>query len=444
MSEVTLSQILLSRETRAKKQKELLKTYGLPLISFTMNIAGPVKNSPLIERSFNVGIKRIFESIDKTKIIFSDKNYYDTGCEAFFCVNMDADVLKKTCESIEEENAIGRLFDIDVIDTNGNKLSRKRERGCIVCGVPGRACSAGRIHSAEVVKSVSDRIMYDFFLEHDKKALSDLAVESLIKEVKTTPKPGLVDSKNCGSHRDMNIDTFIKSAASLRPYFAECFSIGHKTSDLEPDDVFPLLKHVGLTAEETMYKATNGVNTHKGIIYSLGILCAAVGRLWTPDCPYKSTDELTSMSSSIARFSIEADFKSIDTKTAGGRLYKEYGIKGIRGEVLSGFLTVVNHSLPTFIQVRENGISENDAGVFALIKLISLVDDTNLYSRGGISGAEYAKNYALSLLNDNSSDFIKEVRKMDDDFIKRNLSPGGCADLLAITYFLYKIKKHSD
>lgn len=444
LSEVSLTQILFSREARAKKQKELLKTYSLPVISFTMNIAGPHKNSPLIERAFNVGIKSLYDLIDEDKIIFCDKNYYDTGCEAFFSVDMDAYSLKKICESIEDESSIGRLFDIDVINTDGNKLSRKSERGCIVCSSPGKVCSAGRTHSAEVVKSASDKIMCDFFFEFDKKEIADLAVKSLIKEVKTTPKPGLVDSKNSGSHTDMDIDTFIKSANSLHYYFEECFLIGYRTRSLSHDKVFPQLKSEGLIAEQTMYKATNGVNTHKGIIYSLGILCASIGRLWTPDAPYKDIDEITRMCSVISDSAIESDFKNINTKTAGGHLYKKYGIKGIRGEVLSGFLTIREHSLPTFTDAISCRMSENDAGVLTLIKLISCVDDTNLYHRGGIAGVEFAKKRALSVLNENSPDFIKDVCKMDDEFIKRNLSPGGCADLLAITYFLYEIKKHSD
>lgn len=313
-----------------------------------------------------------------------------------------------------------------------------------MCGNAGKVCSAGRIHSAEVVNAVSNKIMYVFFVEHDKKALSDLAVMSLIKEVKTTPKPGLVDSKNNGSHADMDIDTFVKSANSLHSYFEECFSIGHKTSDLSPDEVFPLLKKSGIIAEETMYKATSGVNTHKGIIYSLGILCASVGRLWEPDRPYKDINEITCTASEISASAICSDFKNIDVSTAGGLLYKKYDIKGIRGEVLSGFSTIKEHSLPTYVDALANGMSENDAGVLTLIKLISCVDDTNLYSRGGVAGVNYAKEYALSILNNESPDFIKDVCKMDNEFIKRNLSPGGCADLLAITYFLYEIKKHSD
>ena len=83
MPEVTLEQILASREARAKKQSELLKNYNLPVVSFTMNIAGPVKNSPLIERSFSFGFNRITESVEN--VAFFEKNSCDTGCEAFFC-----------------------------------------------------------------------------------------------------------------------------------------------------------------------------------------------------------------------------------------------------------------------------------------------------------------------------------------------------------------------
>lgn len=441
MAEVTLLQVLESRDNRAKKQQELLKVYNLPIISFTMNIAGPIKNSPLIERAFNMGIQRLKKSIGKQKIAFFDKNYFDTGCEAFFCVDMDSIPLKKICEAIEEESPVGRLFDIDVIDKAGNKLERKIERGCIVCGAPGKNCSASRAHSAETVYKASNKIMSDFFLSSDKKKIADLAVSALIEEVKTTPKPGLVDSKNQGSHSDMNIDTFIKSAKALRSYFENCFLIGHQTCNLSAEDIFPLLKSEGLNAEKTMYDSTGGVNTHKGIIYSMGILCAAIGRLWSADLPYKSTSEITTLCSDISYSAINYDFQNIDTKTAGGYYYKKCGIKGIRGEVLSGFTTIKEFSLPIYTDALSRGMSKNDAGVLTLIKLISCVDDTNLYNRGGTQGANFAKEYALSLLNENPPDFIKAVKKMDNEFIKRNLSPGGCADLLAITYFLYDIEK---
>ena len=85
------------------------------------------------------------------------------------------------------------------------------------------------------------------------------------------------------------------------------------------------------------------------------------------------------------------------------------------------------------------GILQNDAGVHSLISLISAIDDTNLYHRGGAEGARFAKEYAVRLLKDGFN--LKAVEQMDDEFIKRNLSPGGSADLLAITYFLHSLEE---
>lgn len=444
MSEITLSQMLTAREKRAKTQKQLLKAYNKPIISFTMNIAGPKKNSPLIERAFDIGLKRIKGLIPNDKIILCDINIYDTGCEAYLCVDMPAKKLKEICTSIEDENKLGRLFDMDVIDTDENKLSRKDLRTCIVCGASGRECAAGRIHSLEELEAATNKIIYDYFKEYDKSLTADFAVKSLIQEVRTTPKPGLVDRNNNGSHTDMSLDTFIKSADALYPYFAECFSIGERTSKISPCEVFPLLKSEGLCAEKTMYAATNGVNTHKGIIYSLGIICAAIGRLWTADVPYKSIEEIVNMCSLISSSAIKMDFKNIDISTAGGYYYQSLGIKGIRGEVLSGFSSVTDIALPTYKNALKNGYNENNAGVLTLLNLIGNIKDTNLYHRGGEKGAKYAADYASSLLKKDSELSIDEVKKMDERFIKMNLSPGGCADLLAITYFFHNIENLPD
>ncbi len=442
MAEVSLSQILNARDNRVQLQTELIGAYNVPVISFTMNIAGPVKNSPLIERAFKTGIKKITDSICGEDIISQSISILDTGCEAIFCVNMTAAELKKICETIENATPLGRLFDMDVIDTNGQKLSRADIRGCIVCGASGRGCAAGRLHSVKELAKVTNKIIQEHFFSQDKNLVAKLAEKSLIKEVYTTPKPGLVDNDNSGSHTDMTLDTFVKSANALSPYFASCFEIGHKTRNIPPHEVFPKLKKEGILAEEIMYRATSGVNTHKGIIYCMGIICAALGRLWTAEKPIADTEETTHTASQISAAAIENDFKNIDTSTAGGRYYQSHGIRGIRGEVLSGFLSVVNISLPIYTKALNNGFCENDAGATALIHLIANIDDTNLYHRGGEDGAKYAKSYAASLIEKTSSISSEDIKKMDEEFIKRNLSPGGCADLLAVTYFFAELKKH--
>ena len=104
------------------------------------------------------------------------------------------------------------------------------------------------------------------------------ALKSLLYEVSVTPKPGLVDRDNPGAHGDMDYYSFIDSAAALAPYFSRCAALG-RDSLCEPGEVLTRLRPLGLEAEEAMKQATGGANTHKGLIFSLGILCAAAGRL---------------------------------------------------------------------------------------------------------------------------------------------------------------------
>lgn len=440
MGEVTLAEILEAREKRVSRQKELIKKYSAPLICFTMNIAGPVKVTPLIERAFSEGLEILKSSLPEDKIISIKSDIFTTGCEAFLSVDTDATLIKKICVDIEEGTPLGRFFDMDVLNLSGKKLERENERGCIICGKKGRGCASRRAHSVIELQEATSSIIYKYFEQKDREKISVLATESLINEARTTPKPGLVDGRNSGSHKDMNIVTFIKSANALAPYFYNCVKLGQETKELSPDEAFKMLRKEGLSAEKLMYDATGGINTHKGAIYSLGIICGAVGRLWTSEKPIAETDEILSACAELVKKSTKEDFENIDSSTAGGRLYLKYGLRGIRGEVADGFASVAKFSLPVYEKALGNGFSPNDAGVISLLNLIANVDDTNLYKRGGMKGIEYAKNSARDLLSKPDSPSRNEIEALDDDFIKKNLSPGGCADLLAVTYFLNKIK----
>lgn len=446
MPEVTLEQILNSREKRAKKQKELITSYSCPLICFTMNIAGPTKVTPLIKRAFYEGVKLLDSALSSKNILFREIEIFDTGCEAMYSVSLSANKLKSLSLHIENTSAIGRLFDIDVIDTNFKKIERSTQRGCIVCGASGRGCAASRAHSVKELQTVTNNIITEYFKSADTDKIVSIATNSLLQEVHTTPKPGLVDCNNSGSHKDMDINTFIKSIDALGPYFRECVTIGQESAPLSPNKTFDLLKSAGIEAEKAMYSATNGVNTYKGIIYSLGILCGVVGRLWKPEKPIAKASDIFAMCAEIVKPSLEKSFGDIGKSTAGGRLYFENNITGIRGEVASGFSSVTSISLPAYKKALENGLSQNDAGVTALLHLISKVKDTNLYHRGGEEGAKYAANSARLLLESFPPD-MKKIEELDRDFISKNLSPGGCADLLAITFFIYnldgKYKNHS-
>ena len=441
MPEVTLAQILQAREERVRLQQELLTTYGCPVISFTMNIAGPIKTTPVIERAFAAGLEALDAHLPQQQIRFYNSEISVTGCQAMYAVDLDALALKKICACIEDAMPLGRLFDMDVLDLTGAKLERAavngKSRDCIVCGAPGRACAARRVHTVPQLQAATYTIIREYFAAADSTRFADLAVQSLIDEVMTTPKPGLVDRRNTGSHKDMDVTTFLASANALKPYFETCVKIGQETMHLPSEDTFPLLRQAGLSAENAMLQATGGVNTHKGAIYTMGILCGALGRLWTPEQPIPKLETLLAECAQIVQPHAEADFAAIDktAATAGQKLYLELGLTGIRGEVAAGLPSVANIGLPAYHKALQDGLSRNDAGAVKLLHLIEQVTDTNLYHRGGAEGASYAADAARALLDADTYPTPKQIENLDDAFIAGNLSPGGCADLLAVVYF---------
>lgn len=258
---------------------------------------------------------------------------------------------------------------------------------------------------------------------------AERAKQALLVEVSATPKPGLVDRSNSGAHRDMDYRTFVDSAEALEPYFADFYTLGAETPE---DCLLPALRARGLTAERAMFAATGGVNTHKGALFSIGLLCAACGALDARGVRL-TPEALCAFVSRLTR-GITAELQSADTH--GGRAFHRTGATGVRGEAERGFPLVRELALPLYRESLTAGMTPNDAAVRTLICLISRVEDTNLLARGGEEGARWAREQA-SFVEAGFS--IERAAELDSAFIARNLSPGGCADLLAIVLFLHSV-----
>lgn len=448
MREVSLNEVLEAREARALLQRRLSEKYKTPVISFTMNIAGPVKDSPLLRRAFFSGIKQLEAAFTAARltVLEREQSLAATGCEAVYAVKAASIELKRLCVSIEDESALGRLFDIDVLDENGQKLDRELvgggARNCIVCGAAGRGCASRRTHSVEVLQTATRQIIERHFFEADRDEIACMVTKALLDEVCVTPKPGLVDRDNNGSHRDMDIYTFTASAAALQPYWARFMKIGQETAKLEPQETFNALKIAGQKAERDMFLATNGVNTHKGAIFTLGLLCGAVGRLWRAESVCRSADRILNECAAMAAPAAHADFDALRDKkeqsvyTAGERLYLSQGIAGVRGEASKGFPAVAKIAIPALKAALAEPKSLNDAGAITLLHLIANVTDTNMISRGGLVLAQEASKRCAQLIRRDSEPAMCEIAELDRWFIERNLSAGGCADLLSAAFFL--------
>lgn len=443
--EVTLMEMLEAREARVRQQDALRERYGLPVVSFTLNIAGPIKDSPLIRRAFQAGQDQMEAGLRAAKLSVADclERQAPTGCEALYAVDGTAREIKAVCVSIEDGSPLGRLFDMDVLDTNGRKLDRGEvgggPRNCIVCGAPGKGCASRRTHTVEKLQAATRRLMEEHFAAADREKAAALVTRALLDEVCTTPKPGLVDRVNNGSHRDMDIFTFTASAAALAPYWAKCVQIGQETAPKAPEETFSLLRKAGQGAERTMFEATAGVNTHKGAIFTFGLICGAVGRLWRAEAPCRNSEDILAECAEIVSSAVREDFALLERKsarTAGQKLYLEQGLTGVRGEAAKGFPSVSQVALLALKSALDAGLSRNDAGAVVLLHLIAQGIDTNMFSRGGLELARTATAQCRTLLEKTALPSMEEIAELDRDFIRKNLSPGGCADLLAAAYFL--------
>ena len=161
-NEIILSQMLARREERAAEQKNFLEQFNAPLISFSMNIPGPIKTNEKIRAAFEAGKNLILEALANlnTKINDSIEIHEDTGDELLISVSgARPNELKDASIKIENENKFGRLFDIDVIDTTGEKLSRGTFRKCLICGNQAQECARSRAHSVKEMQDAIDKLL---------------------------------------------------------------------------------------------------------------------------------------------------------------------------------------------------------------------------------------------------------------------------------------------
>lgn len=458
-AEVTVSEMMNAREARAGAQRALLLRHpGATLVCLTMNVAGPVKTTARIERAFAWGEGQVRAVLAPLPLLFAHAIHEKTGPEAIFCVRADAKELKRRLCALEDGAPAGRLLDIDVIGPDGEKRSRTElglpARRCLLCGEAAPVCARSRAHSVSQLRARTEAIIDEHFETEFAGRVAKEAERALLCEVAVTPKPGLVDRANAGAHEDMDIFTFIDSACALREYFEICARTGLAHRNGEARACFDALRVPGLLAEEAMRRATGGVNTHKGAIFSLGILCAALGMGY--DGEGSDPERALERCGEMTRERMAQELRRAgegEARTFGERLYAKSGAGGVRAEAAAGFPSVLGCALPRYRACRAAGMSENDAGLCVLVALMARAQDTNAVRRGGEEGARAMRKRARELddgieawLGDGARQPQKKgealrlsLKAWDEELSGARVSPGGCADLLAMTLLAGRI-----
>jgi triphosphoribosyl-dephospho-CoA synthase len=268
----------------------------------------------------------------------------------------------------------------------------------------------------------------------DASAIAEAARSSLIEELETWPKPGLVSHVDNGSHNDMDANTLRSSIEAITPYFGALAQAGAQGAAMGR------LRRIGLDAEAAMLRATGTVNTHRGTIFGMGLLCAAAGR--RSSGMVRAGEQLGRV---VARVWGEGILGGpVLPHSHGQRARLRYGAGGARQQAAEGFPCAYEIGIPALAEGEWLSRGDAEAArVHATFALIAVLEDTNLLHRGGPAGLSFARAATAEFLKRGGigrPDWLADAAKIHAAFTARHLSPGGAADLLAMRLFLARME----
>lgn len=452
---ITLNQVLDNREWRSQMQTQLEQRYpAAVVVSIKLNIPGPVKNSLPLQAMFRCGLATLRQQFAAHRLV-NEHVLLDrpTGPEAFLVLTGALPVVKRQAIQFESKMGMGRLFDIDTMQAGvATQLSRQDlgypPRQCLICDQPAKICIKSETHDLvdgyQAIQAIYEQTMSTpmVIAPQSQQVVVNNALAALLYEVSLQPKPGLVDPVSNGAHDDMTLLTFIDSSLALGGYFNQAYDIGAHFSSDDLTGMFTTLREAGREAEKAMFAATHGVNTHKGAIFSLGILVTAVA--YATQFGLTTTDHIRQIVTQMLAGLVTQDLAPLNgTKrpmTAGEHQYQQYRLTGARGEAAAGFPVVMGKALP-FLQAATGTTTQRLLDT--LLMIAGEIEDTNLIKRAGTplviaEMKQWVAEY-FALGGSQSPAGLAYLTALDDIFIARHLSIGGAADNLILTIFLAKM-----
>lgn len=442
-----INKFLEDREKRVEHQKNLLIQFKVPLLTVRANYPGENKWESIPIEITDIVAKEM-ETLFEKSIVYQEILENLEGKINLFFIDKPALDIKKMTIDFEEREILGRCVDLDVYDVDGNGLSRSNfnlpKRKCLICDELAFICGRTMKHSHEEIKNkiASKYIEYQRYLKEREKVatkLSDLALEGMIFEVSSYPAFGLVTPLTKGSHKDMDFFTFLDSSFVLKKGFKKMAEVMYSSTPL--DIAFNRIREIGKETEKEMFEVTRGVNTHKGMIFLMGIAVGVSARALYEKKNFKDIQSIIcDMTKDILK-----DFESIDRArklTHGEKLFLEHGFTGIRGEIRNGLDIVFNGSLGIFSSVFEKTKDINFSSLHTLIYLMSRVMDSTIVYRHDFETLEKVKEEMKEIFSKGGAYFKdrRNFEELEKKYISLNISPGGSADLLAVTIYFYKLQ----
>lgn len=415
--------VLQAREKRAETISQLLKTNNT-IISLKANLPTGFKNHWTSEF-----LVKQFAFIVKNKVPFSDNRqnnlveqsksekcldgqflFGEDGTSFLFIANCSGKRAKAIAKKIEEKHPLGRLIDIDVYDKAG-KQSRTKLRKCYLCDQSAAVCIRQKTHSAQELALFAQEKITNYVALVAAKCME----QAVQKELCLPNKFGAVDKKSCGSHTDMNYALMKKSANAIFPHLVNMLKLGLNEETVEID----ALTSCGLQAEKDMLLTTGGINTYKGLIFSLGLAAVSVGQALRQG---KDMRVVFDMSANLAKQKLG----EIDSANTVGATAAREGKQSARQQAALGMPAVQN----ALQSLRSKKLNKANLTI-VLAQIISKIDDTVLVKRTGEKYFEYKQ-----LISQIKTYDRKKQKRLHKEFSAQNISCGGACDLLVVTIFL--------
>ena len=262
-------------------------------------------------------------------------------------------------------------------------------------------------------------------------ALAESAVSALLLELEAYPKPGLVSPRDSGAHADMDFDLMCRSANALQRPFACIAAAGREARPFEA-----FLAPLGRSAEREMLRATRGVNTHRGAIFTIGMLVAAMARAESSARPI-TPDGIRAVLLDAWGEALKSHAAADGAGASHGALVrKTTGAGGARAEAARGFPGIFETGIPAYREALASGLDPDAARIQTLYALMEAAEDSNVIFRGGTEAAAFVRRSASEFLKGGGcarDGWFALAEEIHRTFIRRNISPGGCADLLSGT-----------
>lgn len=421
----TETAILEARDGRGRELLRALDGAGGCVVMGGANVPGPAKFRPGLQALLERGWRELAPAAGLRPVLW--------GADAlgpWFLALSDRSPreVKAAAAAVEEAFPAGRLLDLDVYGPGGAQVGRADlalpPRPCLLCADAPAACARLGRHAPEELLARVDALLAGAMplpLAAPAHRLAETLSRGALLELELTPKPGLVDRRDAGSHPDLTFDAMRRSALILPAY--------HDALLERCGEGLAACAAEGLEAEARMF-AEAGSNAHKGYIFLSGLLLLAA---------VKCRGRLADLPGAVAELAAEFFGAAAEGDTHGARARAELGLGGIRAEALAGLPAVFERGWPAYREALARGWDAERAAFRALAALMTSVEDTTSVRRGGLEGLARVRRdgEALAALLDGGGDPGPFLAGLNRDYVAANLTMGGVADCLALTLALH-------